>query len=285
MPGQSNRAAPTVDYGSRDFDRPPVVLDIDPFVGQAVLREVAAERPEADGRDAGLHDRIADVAGGMQRIDVRRLAGDGDDRTGRPGDRAGCRSALRRPRRPTPSRAARPRRPRPPLPAAPRRRSSPGRSVSAPSMMPCAAMRVCAPARPTSRWEIRRLAERSSSGCRSVSRAPRDEGAQPLMDRHQEIGRIGRLMGEGEMADLIGRRRRALHGDAEVELAEAEGLDLAQPDARLGGMEIDRGVGAQPAMQQRRHAARMALAGRAGEDDVARRRAAARQRRRAGLRS
>ena len=58
-----------------DLDRPPVVLDIDPFVVQAVLREVAAERPEADRRDAGLHDRIADVARGVQRIDMRRGPG------------------------------------------------------------------------------------------------------------------------------------------------------------------------------------------------------------------
>ena len=42
-------------------------------------------------------------------------------------------------------------------------------------------------------------------------------------------------------------------------------------------MEIDRGVGPQPAMQQRRDAARVTLAGRAGQHDIARRDAAALQ--------
>ena len=46
---------------------------------QTVLGEVAAQRAEADRRDAGLEDGIADVARRMQRIDLRPLARDADD--------------------------------------------------------------------------------------------------------------------------------------------------------------------------------------------------------------
>ena len=88
---------------------------------------------------------------------------------------------------------------------------------------------------------------------------------------HELVERIDRPVGEGGVADLAGVGRAALDRDAELEQARREGLDLAHADARFGGMEIDRGIGAQSAMQERRDAARMALAGRAGEDDVARR--------------
>src|SRR5205085_1148156 len=74
------------------------------------------------------------------------------------------------------------------------------------------------------------------------------EGVQVAMDRDKPVGGIGRLVDESEMADLAGRRRPARDGDAEVELAQAEGLDLPHADARFGGMEIDGGIGAQPAM-------------------------------------
>ena len=49
---------------------------------QAVLGEVAAERPQPDRGNAGLEDRVADIARCMQRIDVRRLSGDPQDGVG-----------------------------------------------------------------------------------------------------------------------------------------------------------------------------------------------------------
>jgi hypothetical protein len=94
------------------------------------------------------------------------------------------------------------------------------------------------------------------------------------MDEQELVERIDRLVGEGGVADLAGVGRAAFDGDAELEQARGEGLDLAHADAGFGGMEIDRGVGAQSAMQERRDTARMALAGRTGEDDVAQRRLA-----------
>ena len=101
--------------------------------------------------------------------------------------------------------------------------------------------------------------------------APGIERLQRAMDEHELVERIDRPVGEGGVADLAGVGCAALDRDAELQQARREGLDLAHADARFGGMEIDRGIGAQSAMQERRDAARMALAGRAGEDDVARR--------------
>src|SRR4029453_4262429 len=99
--------------------------------------------------------------------------------------------------------------------------------------------------------------------------APGIERLQGAMDEHELVERIDRPVGEGGGADLAGVGRAAFAGDAGLEQARGEGLDLAHAGAGFGGMEIDRGIGTQSAMQEGRDAARMALAWRAGEDDVA----------------
>jgi len=53
---------------------------------QPILGEVATqwtqEWIQADGRDAGLNDRIADVARHVRRVDMRRFARDAHDGIG-----------------------------------------------------------------------------------------------------------------------------------------------------------------------------------------------------------
>jgi len=95
------------------------------------------------------------------------------------------------------------------------------------------------------------------------------EALQRGADNHRLVDRAGREVGEGGVARLRRVRRLALHDHAEGELAGGERLDLPHAGTRLGRVQVDARVRPQPRMEQRGDAAGVALARRAGDDQVA----------------